>query len=395
MIYLIILILQSIVISQLHLELIGDDFDKPIFAISDPINPDIIFVVEQDGYIWILDDEKSDNRLFLDITDRVHLPLFPADERGLLGFAFDPNYNDNGYVYVNYVDKDDNTIISRFFSRSYFVDISTEVKIIEIKQPYSNHNGGHIAFGQDSNLYISVGDGGSAGDPENRAQDLTNFFGSILRIKVLDNGQYDIPNDNPFILEKNKKNEIWAYGLRNVWRFSFDSENGDIYMGDVGQNSWEEINYQSVESNNGLNYGWNFMEASHCFPEDLDCRKEGLISPLFEYPNDAKYVRTIFGLKQKNVHGCSITGGYVYRGKNISDLYGRYIFGDYCSGKIWSINHENGDVNSLIDHTNELLGSINKEKFYLSSFGETSEGELLVVDYSGDIYLLKKDNKDY
>ena len=395
MIYLIILILQSIVISQLHLELIGDDFDKPIFAISDPINPDIIFVVEQDGYIWILDDKKSKNRLFLDITDRVHLPLFPADERGLLGFAFDPNYNDNGYVYVNYVDKDDNTIISRFFSRSYFVDISTEVKIIEIKQPYSNHNGGHIAFGQDSNLYISVGDGGSAGDPENRAQDLTNFFGSILRIKVLDNGQYDIPNDNPFVLEKNKKNEIWAYGLRNVWRFSFDSENGDIYMGDVGQNSWEEINYQSVESNNGLNYGWNFMEASHCFPEDSDCKKEGLISPLFEYPNDAKYVRTIFGLKQKNVHGCSITGGYVYRGKNISDLYGRYIFGDYCSGKIWSINHENGDVNSLIDHTNELLGSINKEKFYLSSFGETSEGELLVVDYSGDIYLLKKDNKDY
>jgi len=199
MIYLIILILQSIVISQLHLELIGDDFDKPIFAISDPINPNIIFVVEQDGYIWILDDKKSKNRLFLDITDRVHLPLFPADERGLLGFAFDPNYNDNGYVYVNYVDKDGNTIIARFFSRSYFVDISTEVKIIEIKQPYSNHNGGHIAFGQDSNLYISVGDGGSAGDPENRAQDLTNFFGSILRIKVLDNGQYDIPNDNPFI----------------------------------------------------------------------------------------------------------------------------------------------------------------------------------------------------
>jgi len=395
MIYLIILILQSIVISQLHLELIGDDFDKPIFAISDPINPNIIFVVEQDGYIWILDDKKSKNRLFLDITDRVHLPLFPADERGLLGFAFDPNYNDNGYVYVNYVDKDGNTIIARFFSRSYFVDISTEVKIIEIKQPYSNHNGGHIAFGQDSNLYISVGDGGSAGDPENRAQDLTNFFGSILRIKVLDNGQYDIPNDNPFISEKNKKNEIWAYGLRNVWRFSFDSENGDIYMGDVGQNSWEEINYQSVESNNGLNYGWNFMEASYCFPEDSGCKKEGFISPLFEYPNDAKYVRTIFGLKQKNVHGCSITGGYVYRGKNISDLYGRYIFGDYCSGKIWSIDHENGDVNSLIDHTNELLGSINKEKFYLSSFGETSEGELLVVDYSGDIYLLKKDNKDY
>ena len=203
----------------------------------------MIFVVEQEGFVKIISDNEVRTLPFLDISDRVHKPLFPGDEMGLLGFAFDPNFNSNRYIYVNYNDKDDNTIISRFKNDGNNVDNKTEKVILKFKQPFSNHNGGYIEFGPDGYMYISVGDGGSVGDPENRAQDLTNIFGSILRIFINDEGIYSIPLDNPFYGNQEIKQEIWSYGLRNVWRFSFDSLNGDLYMGDVGQNSWEEINF--------------------------------------------------------------------------------------------------------------------------------------------------------
>lgn len=376
----------NIVFTQLSLELIGTDFDKPIFVSSNEQFPKEIFVVEQAGIVWKLDLSKKLQEIFLDITDRVHKPLFPGDEMGLLGFAFDPNFDKNKLIYLSYNDKNDNSIISKFLVKDNVPDKNSESILLKFKQPYSNHNGGHIAFGPDDNLYISIGDGGSAGDPQGRAQDLSNFFGSILRITPNVNEGYDIPIDNPFINEPHLKKEIWAYGLRNVWRFSFDRFNGDMFLGDVGQNSWEEINYIKKNSKSGINFGWNEMEASSCYKKDCDSLKYML--PIFEYPNDARYVKTLLGIKHKDVHGCSVTGGYVYRGKQISDLYGRYFFGDYCTGKVWSFIVEHNKQIDLKDHTKNLLESIKKKKFYLSSFGETNEGELILVDYGGSIYKL-------
>ena len=387
------LLILNIVFSQLYLELIATDFDKPIYVTSHPKNSNIIYVVEQEGYIWSFEYATKIEKVFLDLSDRIHKPVFPGDERGLLGFAFDPNYHVNGFIYINYNDKEGNTVISRLTCLNdnnnglKYPDVNTEIIMMKFKQPYSNHNGGHLAFGPDGFLYISVGDGGSAGDPENRAQDLTNVFGTILRIQPIDDGSYNVPYSNPFINNDMFKNEIWTYGLRNVWRFSFDRLSGDMYLGDVGQNSWEEINYIKYGNNDGINFGWNIMEASSCFKDD--CTDSLYTYPVFEYPNDAKYIRTLFGLKHKNVHGCSVTGGYVYRGKDIPSIYGKYIFGDYCTGKIWSFSLDNYEIHDFVDHTSELLSSINKKKFYLSSFGETLDGEILLVDYNGSIYKLK------
>ena len=381
-------ILINFAFGDFLLNLIYDGFDKPVFATSNKAYPECIYIVEQDGIIKVL-DENNNVSTFIDLKDKVHDILFPADEMGLLGLAFDPNFANNGLFYINYNDNNDNTIISRFSSKKNIGELESEKILLTIEQPYSNHNGGSIEFGPDNYLYISVGDGGSSGDPQNRAQDLTNYFGSILRIEIPENADYYlIPKDNPFYGIDEYRQEIWSYGLRNAWKFTFDRFTGDIYIGDVGQNSWEEINFIKSGSNGGLNFGWNIMEASSCYKPDFGCDNFKSQLPIFEYPNDAKYIRTILGLKHKNVHGCSVTGGYVYRGENIKELYGKYIFGDYCTGKIWSFKYDNGELLNFEDHTNELLQSINKKKFYLSSFGETSAGELLLIDYSGSLYKL-------
>ena len=401
---LIFVLIINLLFSQLSLELVATGFDKPVYVTTAPNDINKLFVIEQDGYVRTVNllEENSEN-VFLDLTDRVHKPLFPADEKGLLGFAFDPNYENNGWIYINYNDKNDNTIVSRlkyefFYPVDYVKDVGPKEQILRedtlmiFKQPYSNHNGGHIAFDSEDYLYISVGDGGSAGDPENRAQDTSNFFGSILRISpyLYCSPNYTIPDDNPFFSsDSTTKKEIWAYGLRNAWRFSFDRLTGDMYLGDVGQNSWEEINFIPSDHSGGINFGWNIMEASSCY-NNIDCNKAESHLPIFEYPNDAKYIKTILGLKQKNVHGCSITGGYVYRGLKIPELYGKYFFGDYCTGKIWSFKYANGEIKDFEDHTDELLKSINKKSFYLSSFGESNDGELFLIDYEGSIYKLVK-----
>ncbi|MBI65613.1 MAG: glucose dehydrogenase, partial [Candidatus Marinimicrobia bacterium] len=381
--------LFSFIFSQLSLSIIGEDFDKPIYATSHPEHINIIYVVEQSGIIRIINQTNKEESIFLDIEDRVHQPLFPADERGLLGFAFDPDFKNNGFIYINYVNKKDYTRVSRLAADIYLANKDSEEILIEIKQPYSNHNGGFLDFGPDNYLYISVGDGGSSGDPDNNAQDLTNLFGTILRIDVSSDSGYSVPSSNPFLNQDDYMDEVWSYGLRNVWRFSFDRLTGDLYMGDVGQNNWEEINFQSYDSNGGENYGWKIMEANHCFKSD-QCDTTNLILPIFEYPNDANYVKTILGIRQKNMHGCSITGGYVYRGEKIPELYGKYVFGDYCTGKIWSFKYDDNQLTNLEDHSKNILNSINKKEFYLSSFGELANGEILLVDYVGDIYLLEK-----
>ena len=380
----------SILFPQIEGKLIAQNFDKPVYIKNYPGINDRLLVVQQNGIIKIIENNAVNKIPFIDISDRTHQPLFPGDEMGMLGLAFHPNFDENKYFYINYVNKNDFTIISRFTVNNKLGNANSEEILIKLKQPYSNHNGGFIEFGLDGYLYISIGDGGSAGDPENRAQDLSNIFGTILRIDVNNDGKYLIPKDNPFYNDENKRKEIWHYGLRNAWRFSFDRKTGDMYIGDVGQNNWEEINFQSADNKGGLNFGWNILEGTHCYPIDnKQCNSDNTVLPLFEYPNDANYIKTLVGWKQSDMHGCSVTGGYVYRGNNKPDLYGRYFFGDYCTGKIWSIKNDNGKLD-MIDHSKELLTSIDKKEFYLSSFGEDENGELYIINYSGQVYSFTK-----
>jgi len=376
--------------SQLEANLIASGFDQPLYIKNYPKNNDLLLILEQDGIIKIVNNKQKQELPFLNISDRVHQTWYPADERGLLGLTFDPNFNNNNNFYLNYVNQDGYTTISRFKTKNGLGDPNSEEILLQFEQPYMNHNGGFLEFSPDGYLYISIGDGGSAGDPEKRAQDLSNLFGTIIRIDVSTDSGYNIPQDNPFFNQKNIQNEIWHYGLRNVWRFSFDKENGDLYMGDVGQDEWEEIDYQPYDSPGGLNFGWNIMEGNHCYGgNNKDCDSKEMTKPIFEYPNDANYAKTIVGWDQPDMHGCSVTGGYIYRGKNKPDLYGRYFFGDYCTGKVWSLTNNNGTT-TLINHTDELLKAMNKTEFYLSSFGEDEEGELYLIDYSGDIYSITK-----
>tara|TARA_B100000073_G_scaffold326213_1_gene310695 strand:- start:5 stop:1180 length:1176 start_codon:yes stop_codon:yes gene_type:complete len=386
---LIIVTFFSFLIPQLVANLIASDLDQPLYICSLPYANSLL-VLEQDGLIKIIKDNNVSEEPFLDISDRVHQTWYPADERGLLGMAFDPNFKDNKSFYLNYINQDGYTVVSKFKVEDNFANPESEVVLLKLKQPYMNHNGGFLEFGPDGYLYISIGDGGSAGDPENRAQDLTNLFGSIIRIDVNGQDSYTIPEDNPFYNKENIKSEIWHYGLRNVWRFSFDSKNGDMYMGDVGQNEWEEINFQPKNHPGGINFGWNLLEGNHCYGEhNKDCDSSNTVLPIFEYPNDANYAKTIIGWDQPEMHGCSVTGGYVYRGTNIPELYGRYFFGDYCTGKVWSLANNDNNID-LINHTDELLNAMNKSEFYLSSFGQDENNELYLIDYSGEIYSITK-----
>ena len=259
--------------------------------------------------------------------------------------------------------------------------------ILELKQPFGNHNGGHLTFGpKDGMLYIGFGDGGKWGDPYSNAQNTNNLLGGILRIDVNGGDPYTIPPDNPFVGQKNKKQEIWCYGLRNPWRFSFDLKNGDLIVGDVGQNKWEEINWNKWEESKGANYGWRIMEANHCFNPEEFCDTTGLIKPVHEYPNNAAYLKILIGMDEAEATGCSVTGGYVYRGSTIPELKDTYIFGDYCTGRIWSFKLINGKRSKFRNIRKQLKKTSKNIPLFISSFGEDNSGELYVVDYSGAIY---------
>ena len=387
--YLLIILIFNFILPQLEAKLIADDFEKPLYITNYPNDNEMLLVLEQEGIIKIVENNKITKNYFLDISDRVHQPLYPADEMGMLGIAFEPNFNENHFFYVHYVNKDSYSIISRLKVNEKLGDPKSEEILIKLKQPYPNHNGGSIEFGPDGYLYIGFGDGGSSGDPENRAQNLSNLFGKILRIDINTEKGYKAPADNPFYNLDTAKKEIWSYGLRNPWRFTFDKKTDDMYIGDVGQWDWEEINYQSSDNKGGLNFGWNILEGNHCYKEHKLCESKNLTFPIFEYPHDANYLKTLIGWAQKDVNGCSVTGGYVYRGKNKPELYGRYFFGDYCTGKVWSIKKDDPDLD-IKEHTDELLKAMNKKQFYLSSFGEDEEGELYLIDYSGVLYSITK-----
>jgi len=324
-----------------------------------------IYVTEQSGIISAFNPDQAQTATsFLDITDRVNRG---GSEEGLLGLAFDPAYEQNGYFYLYYSrDNPRRSVLSRFSriqDNPSAAGPQSEVVILEIPQPFANHNGGQLAFGPDGFLYIGVGDGGSAGDPQGNGQSLGTLLGKILRIDVNGlsaPGSYTIPPDNPFVDTAGARAEIWAYGLRNPWRFSFDNTTGLLWCADVGQNRWEEINIIS----RGGNYGWNRMEGSHCYSPPAGCDQTGLVLPVAEYDHSL---------------GCSITGGYVYRGGTIPDLTGYYIYGDYCSGNIWALGYQNNAVTA-----NVLL---TESDLRITSFGVDAEGEIYVLSNEG-IYVL-------
>jgi glucose/arabinose dehydrogenase len=319
---------------------------------------DHLFVVEKPGVIKVIDpDGQVLVQDFLDITDRVNAT---RSEEGLLGLAFHPDFDNNGEFYVNYTDFRDLTVISRFKifpGEPFRADPDSEEEILRFSQPFNNHNGGDVAFGPDGYLYIASGDGGSANDPFNNAQTGTTLLGKILRIDVDDTTKYKIPTDNPFIGNAGVLDEIWALGLRNPWRISFDRESGDFWIGDVGQDTWEEINYQKADSPGGHNYGWKCYEGNHEFQTGSCQPMSSYDFPIFEYNNN------------KTQAGCSITGGYVYRGSNFPEMYGWYIYSDYCSGKFWALSAE--------DTTNISVGDFGSNQF--ATFGEDDDGELYVA----------------
>ena len=368
---------------------IADVATKAIYLTQAPNDSTRLFVVNQKGVIYIIKNNSTIDNPFLDISDRVHGSLTPGSEEGLLGLAFHPKYQYNGYFFVNYVNKNDSTIVSRFSvtENPDLANKDSEKILIGLPQPFGNHNGGHLTFGpKDGMLYIGVGDGGKWGDPFNHSQNLNTLFGAILRIDI-DNGEpYAIPIDNPFFGQKNKKQEIFCYGLRNPWRFSFDRITNNLIIGDVGQNLWEEVNWSSWEESKGGNFGWKIMEANHCYNPEEFCDTTGLILPVHEYPNNAAYMKILMGMDDKEATGCSVTGGYVYRGSENKRFWGTYIFGDYCTGRIWSFKLRNGKPASF-QNLRKLLKNNSKDMpLFISSFGEDNAGELYIVDYLGAIY---------
>ncbi len=299
---------------------------------------------------------------YLDITDRVGAD---SSERGLLGLAFDPQYKQNGFFYVNYTDLNGNTVIARFkvTADPNLADPASEKKLLGVQQPFANHNGGSVVFGPDGFLYLGLGDGGSAGDPYGNGQSTNTLLGKILRIDVEHGDPYAIPPGNPFA-NGGGKPEIWAYGLRNPWRFSFDPATGDMYIGDVGQDTWEEIDYLPAGSPGGTNFGWNQMEGLHPYKGS---NSAAFTAPVINYSHAEG--------------GCSVTGGYVYRGKALPAWDGVYFYGDYCSGKIWGLLKSGSGWQS--QHLFDTGLSI-------STFGVDESGELYLAWYGGGIYKLVK-----
>lgn len=350
-------------VPQIEFRPIATGFARPVYLTHAGDGSGRLFVVEQAGVIKIIRDGQTLATPFLDIRDRVEMGARTGDERGLLSVAFHPKYKENGRFFVNYTARKQGvlkSVIAEYKTSQTNPDIAdrTERVILEIEQPFANHNGGLNKFGPDGFLYIGLGDGGAAGDPLNAGQSLDTLLGKILRIDI-EKEPYAIPQENPFAGQANAKSEIWAYGLRNPWRFSFDRCTGRLFAGDVGQNRLEEIDL--IEK--GKNYGWRIMEGSQCYDPPTLCNTQGLELPIAEYDHSL---------------GCSVTGGYVYRGTQYPALIGHYLFGDYCSGRIWSLVPESAGrwtMRQLID-----------SPFNISSFGEDEQGELYLVHYGGAVY---------
>lgn len=332
-----------------------------------------LFVVLQRGQVYVLNpDGKFNPEPFITLTDRVGQS---GNEQGLLGMAFHPEFTQNGYFYLDYTDKSGNTRVSRFQVKPDSADIGnpdSETLLLTVKQPSSNHNGGQICFGPDGYLYIALGDGGGGGDPNNNGQNRKSMLGKLLRINVdsSENGKnYAVPASNPFVNNPDFAPEIWAWGLRNPWRFSFDRTTGDMWIADVGQGEYEEIDFQPASSKGGENYGWRCYEGNAEFNTSGCSDKSSYVFPIYEYGRDG---------------GCSVTGGYVYRGNLWSELQGWYFFADFCSSKIWATKRGD-DGKFQTQYLGKFSGSF-------STFGQNSNGELFIAVHGGAILRLTTDS---
>jgi len=347
---------------SIQLESVAGKLAEPLGLLHAGDGSGRVFIVEQQGTIRIFKKGRLSERSFLDIRDRVT----SGGEKGLLGLAFHPKFSENRRLFVNYTSPTGglHTVISEFKigDNPDAVDPKSERTLLTIPQPYSNHKGGNIVFGPDGYLYIGMGDGGSANDPHSNGQNLSTLLGKMLRIDVDQKEKdraYGIPRDNPFIGQKNAAPEIWAYGLRNPWRYSFDPATRLLYVGDVGQKTREEIDVIQK----GKNYGWNIMEGTICTPGvNPNCDKKGLELPIYDYPRS---------------EGIAVIGGYVYRGRSIPNLCGAYVYGDYGNGRIWGLRY---DGISVTEHRLLL-----ESRRSISSFGEDEQHELYVVDHHGEV----------
>ncbi|MDQ3148947.1 MAG: PQQ-dependent sugar dehydrogenase [Chloroflexota bacterium] len=345
----------------LALETVAEGLSAPIGIASAPAG--WLLVSEQAGRVIGVHPERGDRATTLDIRDRV----LGEGERGLLGLVLHPDWPEDGRAFVHYSDREGNTVLSEFNGRQEgdsapILDPASEVMLLNVDQPFANHNGGQLAFGPDGFLWFGLGDGGSGGDPLGNGQDPSTLLGSILRLDVAEAGGYAIPDDNPFADGSDGAPEVYLTGLRNPWRFSFDPETDALWIADVGQNAYEEINRIDPEADAGANLGWNIMEASHCFA-DAACSSDGLVLPVAEYGRD---------------QGCSVTGGHVYRGSAVEGLAGWYLFSDYCEGNLFGV-HSETDGSDLAPRTlGETSGSI-------SSFGTDEAGNLYVTDIGGGL----------
>ena len=354
---------------NIKFETVATGLADPLFVTHAGDGSNRLFIVQRDGRILIHKNGALNPAPFLDIG-----ALLASDggEQGLLGLAFDPDYETSGTFYIVYTAVSYAVTLARYqvSSDPDLADANGSV-LLSIDKTRTNHNGGMITFGPDGYLYMSVGDGGGRGDPDNNAQNRTILLGKILRLDVSGAGAYSIPPTNPFYSNPNPdiKKEIWAYGLRNSWRFSFDRSTGNLYIGDVGQDAQEEIDFQSAGASGGQNYGWRILEGNLCYLSTTCTHPAGYIPPVMVYDH---------GLNDSI--GCSVTGGYVYRGSNFPDLVGVYIYADYCQGKIWGMtrNASHQWITTLIADTGYMI----------SSFGEDEQGELYLLDYSGSLIQL-------
>jgi glucose/arabinose dehydrogenase len=351
-------------------EEVVNGFDNPLYVTHAGDGSGRLFVVEQEGYILVVENGQFNPTPFLDISELLPSIVIQAryTEQGLLGLAFHPDFTKNRRFFINYTNTSGHTEVMQYLvdeNDPNRADPLSAQKVLFLEQPLDNHNGGHMTFGPDGYLYIGAGDGGGAGDPNLNGQNTMTLNGTIMRIDVSEL-PYTVPEDNPYVDTDGYAPEIWAFGLRNPWRYSFDDEAGDLYIADVGQANWEEVDFQPADSPGGENYGWNTYEGYAIYNADLEPASDVTL-PIFVYDHS---------------QGCSITGGYVYRGKALPELDGYYFYGDYCGGSIF------------IAHRDET-GQWQTELFMptdhvISSFGEDENGELLLVDYKGGIYRLAR-----
>jgi len=344
--------------SGLRLVEVASGLSQPLYVTA-PAGDPRLFIVEQTGRIRIVSGGTLLPTPFIDLSAK----LTSGGERGLLSMAFHPNYAANGFFYVYYTDLRGDTKVERYHvsANANVADTANAQLVLAVAQPYANHNGGLLLFGPDGYLYVGLGDGGSGGDPQGNGQNPAALLGKILRLDVNGAAPYTIPPSNPFVGQAGKRPEIWITGVRNPWRFSFDREAGLLYLADVGQNAWEEVDVTPAGTG-GLNFGWNLMEAAHCYTSG--CSQQGLTLPVLEY---------------SHADGCSITGGYVYRGSAIAGLRGHYFYADYCEGWIRSFRWDGSQAS---DRRSWDLGSIGN----ITSFGEDAGHELYVTSTSGKVY---------